>query len=102
GCVTYVTEDCAMAFTGDALLVRGCGRTDFQQGDARRLYRSVRDQIFSLPEDTRLYPGHDYRGHTVTTVREERLYNPRLGRGRSEDDFVRIMSELQLASPRRI
>lgn len=102
GCLTYVTQDCRMAFTGDALLIRGCGRTDFQQGDARRLYRSVHDQIFSLPDDTLLYPGHDYRGHTVTTVREEKLYNPRLGGGRTEDAFVALMADLKLAPPRLI
>lgn len=102
GCVTYVTRDRRAAFTGDALLIRGCGRTDFQQGDARRLYRSVHDHIFSLPDDTLLYPGHDYRGHTVTTVREEKLWNPRLGGGRTEEEFVAIMAALNLAPPCRI
>ncbi|KAG0556268.1 hypothetical protein KC19_11G039800 [Ceratodon purpureus] len=84
GCVTYVTGEGMeqprprMAFTGDALLIRGCGRTDFQGGDASQLYRSVHSQIFSLPKDTLLYPAHDYKGHTVTTVEEELRYNPRL------------------------
>jgi sulfur dioxygenase len=68
GCTTYVTHDLKRAFTGDALLIRGSGRTDFQQGDARQLYRSVWDQILSLPDETELYPGHDYKGRTVTTV----------------------------------
>ncbi len=102
GCATYVVDDQTMAFTGDALLVRGSGRTDFQQGDARRLYRSVHDQILSLPEDTRLYPGHDYHGRTVTTVGEEKRFNPRLGNGRTEDDFVAIMHELDLPRPEHI
>ena len=62
GCVSYVCAQERMAFTGDALFIRGCGRTDFQQGDARALYTSVHDKIFSLPDDTRLYPGHDYGG----------------------------------------
>src|SRR5690606_18842226 len=65
GCLTYVMADRSMAFTGDALLIRGCGRTDFQGGDAHRLYRSVHQQILSLPPDTLLYPGHDYHGRTV-------------------------------------
>ncbi|XVE72345.1 hypothetical protein DITRI_Ditri11bG0032000 [Diplodiscus trichospermus] len=84
GCVTYVTGDGPnqpqprMAFTGDALLIRGCGRTDFQGGSSRQLYKSVHSQIFTLPEDTLVYPAHDYKGFTVSTVGEEKLYNPRL------------------------
>jgi len=70
-------------FTGDALLVRGCGRTDFQAGSNENLYRSINEKIFSLPEDTVIYPGHDYKGHTASTVREEKAYNPRLGAGNS-------------------
>lgn len=102
GCTTWVTGDSRMAFTGDALLVRGCGRTDFQQGDARRLYRSVHDQVFSLPDATLVYPGHDYKGRTVSTVGEERRFNPRLGSGKTEDDFVGIMANLKLAPPAKI
>ena len=102
GCTTYVTQDLKMAFTGDALLIRGAGRTDFQQGDARTLYRSVWDQILSLPDDTRLYPGHDYKGRTVSTVAEEVRHNPRLGFRKTEDDFVDIMENLNLSYPRHI
>lgn len=102
GCITWVCHEERMAFTGDALLVRGCGRTDFQQGDARALYRSVHEQILSLPADYRLYPGHDYRGRTVTTVAEERRWNPRLGDGKSLEEFVAIMDRLKLAYPQRI
>lgn len=102
GCLTYVTGDKAMAFTGDALLIRGSGRTDFQQGDARTLYRSVHEKILSLPDSTLLYPGHDYKGRTVTSVREEKRHNPRLGGGKSEGDFVEIMTKLQLAYPKKI
>ena len=68
GCVTYVLDDESMAFTGDCVLIRGSGRTDFQQGDARALYRSVRSRIFCLPETCLLYPAHDYRGLTATSV----------------------------------
>lgn len=102
GCVTYVTDDRAMAFTGDALLIRGCGRTDFQQGDARALYRSVHEQVFTLPDATMVYPGHDYKGRTASTVAEEKRWNPRLNTGRSVEDFVETMATLQLAYPTKI
>lgn len=102
GCVTYVYREGKMAFTGDTLLIRGCGRTDFQQGNAALLYRSVRDRIFALADDTLLYPAHDYQGRTVTTVAEERAFNPRLGDARDEAEFVSIMSNLKLAYPKRM
>jgi len=102
GCLTYVLDDRSMAFTGDALLIRGCGRTDFQQGDARRLFRSVRGQIFSLPDECMVYPGHDYRGLTMTSVGEERLYNPRLAESIGEGDFVGYMENLGLAHPKQM
>ena len=102
GCVTYVLDDESMAFTGDTLLIRGNGRTDFQEGDAKTLYRSIHDHIFSLPDDTRLYPGHDYRGFTSTTVAEEKAHNRRLGGGKTEAEFVAIMSQLKLPNPKKI
>ncbi|MCH8887395.1 MAG: MBL fold metallo-hydrolase [SAR324 cluster bacterium] len=102
GCMTYVLSDQSMAFTGDALLIRGAGRTDFQQGDAGQLFRSVREQIFSLPETCLLYPGHDYSGRTVTTVGEERAHNPRLGDGKREQDFTGYMQNLGLPHPKRM
>jgi len=102
GCTTYVLDDRTMAFTGDALLIRGCGRTDFQQGDARTLFRSVRSEIFSLPDPCLIYPGHDYRGLTVTSVGEEKLYNPRLGEAVGEGDFVGYMEHLGLAHPKQM
>jgi rhodanese-related sulfurtransferase len=100
--MTYVLDDRSMAFTGDTLFIRGCGRTDFQQGDARSLYRSVRSQIFSLPDDCLIYPGHDYRGLTVTSVGEEKLYNPRLAESIGENDFVGYMTNLGLAHPKQM
>ncbi|MBT8492347.1 MAG: MBL fold metallo-hydrolase, partial [Deltaproteobacteria bacterium] len=100
GCVTYVLDDHSMAFTGDALLIRGAGRTDFQQGDAGTLYQSVHEQILSLPDTTLLYPAHDYGGRTVTTVAEEKSFNPRLGGERSRGDFVGYMNNLGLPHPR--
>lgn len=102
GCVTYACSMAAMAFTGDALLIRGCGRTDFQEGDAAALFRSVRERIFSLPDAWLLYPGHDYRGRTVTTVTEEKRFNPRLGLDRSREQFTSVMEGLRLAYPARM
>ncbi|MCB1749989.1 MAG: MBL fold metallo-hydrolase [Gammaproteobacteria bacterium] len=102
GCVTYVLDDESMAFTGDALMIRSCGRTDFQQGDPARLYRSVWTQILSLPEQTRLYPAHDYNGLTMTSVGEEKRFNPRLGGDIAERDFVGYMANLGLPHPRKI
>jgi sulfur dioxygenase len=102
GCITYVEPEMKMAFTGDTLLIRGCGRTDFQQGDARKLYRSVHDKIFTLTDDTKIYPGHDYKGRTVSTVGEEKAFNPRLGGKTTEAQFVEIMGHLKLAYPKKI
>ena len=101
-CTTYVLDDRSLAFTGDALLIRGCGRTDFQAGDAHQLFRSVREQIFLLPDRCLLYPGHDYRGLTVTSVGEEKLYNPRLGEAIGEADFVGYMRHLGLPYPKQM
>ena len=101
-CLSYYVSEVGMIFTGDALFIRGCGRTDFQEGNARTLYRSVHEQILSLPEGTLIYPGHDYKGRTVSTVAEEREFNPRLGGGRSEDDFTVIMDGLNLDLPKKI
>jgi glyoxylase-like metal-dependent hydrolase (beta-lactamase superfamily II)/rhodanese-related sulfurtransferase len=104
GCLTYVVNhnDQTYAFTGDAIFVRGCGRTDFQQGDARTLYRSVHEGIFALSDDTLVYPGHDYNGHRHTTVGEEKAHNPRLNTTISEDEFVAIMENLKLGMPKKI
>lgn len=99
-CTSYVVED--RVFTGDALLIDGCGRTDFQQGDAGKLYDSIHQQIFSLPPDTLIYPGHDYRGNTVSTVKQELAKNSRLGGGRTREDFVAMMNSLDLPYPRFI
>lgn len=89
-------------FTGDSLLIRGCGRTDFQSGDAARLYHSVRQQLFTLPGDTIVYPGHDYQGRCCSTIAEEMVHNPRLGNDKSLEEFVEIMNNLKLAPPKYI
>lgn len=100
GCVTFVLNDQSMAFTGDALLIRGCGRTDFQQGCAKTLYHSVHERIFTLPGDCLIYPAHDYNGLTVSTVEEERTLNPRLTL--SCEEFVKVMDNLKLPKPQQI
>ncbi|KAL9437948.1 hypothetical protein AB3S75_023754 [Citrus x aurantiifolia] len=106
GCVTYVSGEGPdqpqprMAFTGDALLIRGCGRTDFQGGSSSQLYKSVHSQIFTLPKDTLIYPAHDYKGFTVSTVGEEIQYNPRLTK--DEETFTSIMENLNLSYPKMI
>src|SRR4051794_31578610 len=92
----------ARAFTGDALLIDGCGRTDFQNGDAATLYRSVHEKLFSLPVDTLVYPGHDYQHHRVSSIGQELERNPRLGGGRSLEEFVGIMASLTLPRPKKM
>jgi len=99
GCVTYHWRD--RIFTGDALFIGGCGRTDFQGGDAATLYRSVTRKLFPLPDETLVYPGHDYNGRCVTSIGQERQSNPRLG-GTSEAEFVALMEGLNLPEPKRI
>jgi glyoxylase-like metal-dependent hydrolase (beta-lactamase superfamily II)/rhodanese-related sulfurtransferase len=100
GCLSYVLDDHSMAFTGDSLLIRGCGRTDFQQGSPAKLFRSVKEQILSLPADCLLYPAHDYRGLTVTSVGEEQQFNPRLGGDVDAADFAGYMNNLGLPHPK--
>ncbi len=102
GCVSSVLDDQGMAFTGDALLVRGCGRCDFQQGNAHTLWRSITEQLFSLPENCLLYPGHDYTGRTVTSMAEEQAFNARLGGAATERDFVGHMESMKLPHPHKI
>jgi glyoxylase-like metal-dependent hydrolase (beta-lactamase superfamily II) len=100
GCISFFAGD--RIFTGDSLLIGGCGRTDFQSGDSGQLYDSIHAQIFSLADDVIIYPGHDYNGNTQSTVGNERKNNKRLGDNRSREDFIKIMSELKLAYPKYI
>jgi glyoxylase-like metal-dependent hydrolase (beta-lactamase superfamily II)/rhodanese-related sulfurtransferase len=102
GCISFVLDDQSMAFTCDALLVRGCGRCDFQQGNAHTLWTSINDQILSLPERCLLYPGHDYTGRSVTSVAEEKAFNARLSGDASERDFVGHMESMKLPHPHKI
>jgi glyoxylase-like metal-dependent hydrolase (beta-lactamase superfamily II) len=91
-----------MLFSGDALLIEACGRTDFQSGDAATLYRSIQDKFFTLPEDTLVYPAHDYEQRRITTIAQEKQRNPRLGNNKSLAEFVAIMEGLDLPYPRKI
>jgi glyoxylase-like metal-dependent hydrolase (beta-lactamase superfamily II) len=88
-------------FTGDTLLIDGCGRTDFQSGSAEALYDSVTRKLFALPDDTRMWPGHDYKGQSVSTIGWEKRHNGRLA-NRGRDAFVKLMGELNLPRPRLI
>jgi glyoxylase-like metal-dependent hydrolase (beta-lactamase superfamily II) len=87
--------------TGDALLIRGCGRTDLQSGDAGTLYDTVTQRLFTLPEETLVYPAHDYKGRTVSTIGEEKRLNPRFS-DRTREQFIAIMSHLGLSYPKKM
>jgi glyoxylase-like metal-dependent hydrolase (beta-lactamase superfamily II)/rhodanese-related sulfurtransferase len=102
GCLSFVTADKSKAFTGDALLIRGCGRCDFQQGNAKTLYHSITQQLFTLPDECAIYPGHDYNGRTQSTVAEEKKFNARVGGNASEEDFAGYMDNMQLPHPKLI
>jgi glyoxylase-like metal-dependent hydrolase (beta-lactamase superfamily II)/rhodanese-related sulfurtransferase len=102
GCLTFVMDDRQMAFTGDCLMIRGAGRTDFQQGDAKQMYRSIRQKLFALPEDCLVYPAHDYDGRCVSTIGEEKKFNTRIGGAANEVDFVGYMKNLDLPHPKKL
>jgi len=91
-----------MVFTGDSLLIRGCGRTDFQQGSASLLYRSITEGLFCLPDDCLVYPAHDYAGRTASSIGEEKQFNPRIGGQANENDFVGYMENMQLPHPKKL
>jgi sulfur dioxygenase len=101
-CYLVEASEGTRVFTGDALMIDGCGRTDFQNGDAATLYRSVQDKLFALPDDTLVYPGHDYQHRRVSSIGQEKARNPRLGGGRTLDEFVAIMAALDLPHPKMI
>jgi glyoxylase-like metal-dependent hydrolase (beta-lactamase superfamily II) len=90
-----------MVLTGDALFIRGCGRTDFQSGDAGTLYDAVTQRLFTLPDETLVYPGHDYRGMMVSSIGEEKQLNPRFV-GRDRDNFIQFMGSLNLPNPKKM
>ena len=100
GHFAYLFDD--RVFTGDALLIEGCGRTDFQNGDANALYRSVNDKLFTLPDETLVYPAHDYKERFVSSIAQEKRRNPRLGKGKTREEFEDIMRNLNLPYPKFI
>jgi sulfur dioxygenase len=100
GHFAYLLGDRLMS--GDALLIEGCGRTDFQNGDADALYTSVTEKLFSLPDDTLVYPAHDYEGRRVSSIAQEKKRNPRLGQQRTLEQFRHIMANLNLPYPKFI
>lgn len=99
GCLSYLVA--GRVFTGDTLLIRGCGRTDFQEGDPGQLYDSIMQKLFTLPAETLVYPGHNYQGLTVSSIAEEKRHNPRLA-GKSRDEFIAIMNGLELPPPKKL
>lgn len=102
GCMSYVLSDRSMVFTGDTLLIRGCGRSDFQQGSARTLYESITKRLFALPDTCLVCPAHDYNGRTVSSIGEEKAFNARVGGGANETDFVEYMNAMKLPHPKKI
>lgn len=100
GDVTYSIP--GALFTGDALLIRACGRTDFQQGNSSTLYESITGKLFTFPDDTIVYPGHDYNGLTESSIGEEKALNPRLGNNKPKEEFTHIMDTMELPKPKRI
>lgn len=98
--MAYLVND-THVLTGDALFIRGCGRTDFQSGDAGTLYDRVTQRLFTLPDDMLVYPAHDYRGHTVSTIGEEKQWNPRFV-GKRREAFIQFMNALDLPDPQKM
>lgn len=99
-CISLYCND--RVFTGDALLIRGNGRTDFQQGSSDRLYDSVHNKLFKLPPETKVYPAHDYNGQTSSTIEMEMKFNPRVGQAKTKAEFIEIMKNLKLDQPKKI
>jgi sulfur dioxygenase len=99
GSVSFLWRD--RLFTGDSLMINGCGRTDFQGGDAGNLYDSITTRLFTLPDETLVYPSHDYNGRRVSSVAQEKLINPRLA-NKTKDEFISIMNHLNLPKPKLI
>jgi sulfur dioxygenase len=99
GCMSYVVGD--KVFTGDALLIRSCGRCDFQGGSAEKLFDSI-SRLFTLPDETYVYPAHDYGGRTVSSIWEEKAFNEMIGGGVDKAEFVRRVNEMELSLPAKI
>lgn len=99
-CLSFAIAD--LVFTGDTLLIEGTGRTDFQQGSAGQLYESITKKLFTLPDETKVYPGHDYKGRSHSSIGAEKAKNPRVGGGKTKAEFIELMQNLKLAQPKKI
>lgn len=99
GSVSFLWRD--RLFTGDSLLINGCGRTDFQSGDAAKLYDAITMRLFTLPDETLVYPGHDYNGRRVSSIAQEKGINPRLA-NKTREEFIELMANLNLPKPKMI
>jgi sulfur dioxygenase len=97
GCCSFYCDE--KLFTGDTLFIRGCGRTDFQSGDSATLYQSVTEKLYCYPDETAVYPGHDYKGRLSTSIGEEKKHNPRLKLSNNKEDFIKLMDDLKLDLP---
>jgi sulfur dioxygenase len=101
GCTTFYLDQYAV-FTGDTLLIRGCGRTDFQEGSSEKLFANIREKLFILPDEVLVYPAHDYQGRTCSSIGEEKKFNPRLKLSNTREQFIEIMKNLKLDEPKNI
>jgi len=99
-CTSYYAE--GRVFTGDVLFIRDAGRTDFQEGSPEKMYESVTKKLFTLPGSTMVFPGHDYKGQTSSTIEEEKMHNSKLGGGRSLSEFKELMAQMKLGQPKKI
>ena len=99
GSISFLWRD--RVFTGDSLFIGGCGRTDFQAGDAGAQYDSITKRLFTLPDDTIVYPGHDYQQRWISNIKQEKTTNPRLA-GKTKEQFIEIMNSLNLPKPKYI
>lgn len=100
GCMSFFCE--GMVFTGDSLFIRDVGRTDFQVGSNAEMYKTITQKLFTLPGETRVYPGHDYHGRLFSTIEEERKFNSKLGGGKTETEFTELMLQMKLGEPKRL
>jgi sulfur dioxygenase len=98
GCTSFVLWD--MLFSGDTLLIRKTGRTDFQQGSPEKMYHSIKQKMYTLPDETKIFPGHDYAGHTMSTIGEEKEFNTRIRKDTTLEEFTETMNALHLSPPK--
>ena len=101
GCMSFVSDDFSTVFTGDALLINKCGRTDFQQGSCDNMWESIHNRLYTLPLETVVYPGHDYEGRLFSTIGEQKKFNVRFA-GKTKENFIEVMKNLNLPYPKKL